>query len=345
MTYGIRNVVGVVKKSSGLSSSKGILFDYSSWPSWAQYAYDLMIGCHVAHALDFLVALVCYLWIFPETFKEAHVFKFGWMVKIVMYNIACEILFYGFWHHLTYASRFSLGVHSSKYNKKNQYEPNGKQVGYIWSTSGQLQREVLLTTLGWLQSSAYQIIITHLWASGKIPFYLDFWKYPVYSIFHLLLVTYWREFHFYWVHRAIHPWWSIKFGLSDGDIGAFLYKKFHSLHHKSYNPGPWSGLAMHPVEHMLYYTCTLLCLFFPLHPLHFLYAKFHADIAPIGGHDGHGDPCGGADFHYLHHSKFECNYGVPLINFDKLFGTFVPFDQSNNKMSPSVQKSSTTTTK
>eukprot|EP01111_Echinosteliopsis_oligospora_P010110 TRINITY_DN3087_c0_g1_i1.p1 TRINITY_DN3087_c0_g1~~TRINITY_DN3087_c0_g1_i1.p1 ORF type:complete len:154 (+),score=32.72 TRINITY_DN3087_c0_g1_i1:95-556(+) len=145
MTYGIRNVVGVVKKSSGLSSSKGILFDYSSWPSWAQYAYDLMIGCHVAHALDFLVALVCYLWIFPETFKEAHVFKFGWMVKIVMYNIACEILFYGFWHHLTYASRFSLGVHSSKYNKKNQYnfmlnhKKDMNQMENKWDIYGQHQ--------------------------------------------------------------------------------------------------------------------------------------------------------------------------------------------------------------
>ncbi len=35
-------------------------------------------------------------------------------------------------------------------------------------------------------------------------------------------------------------------------------RHFHSLHHKSYNPGPWSGLSMHPVEHLLYYTCTCL---------------------------------------------------------------------------------------
>lgn len=50
----------------------------------------------------------------------------------------------------------------------------------------------------------------------------------------------------------------------------------HSLHHKSRNPGPWSGLAMHPVEHLLYYTCTLLCLLYKAHPLHFLYAKVRA---------------------------------------------------------------------
>jgi hypothetical protein len=35
------------------------------------------------------------------------------------------------------------------------------------------------------------------------------------------------------------------------DPGRLLYKYVHSLHHKSYNPGPWSGLAMHPVGHSL----------------------------------------------------------------------------------------------
>lgn len=83
---------------------------------------------------------------------------------------------------------------------------------------------------------------------------------------------------------------------------------------------------MHPIEHFVYYTTTLLCLVFTLHPLHFLYAKFHADIAPIGGHDGYADPAGNADFHWLHHAKFECNYGVPLVDFDRLFGTWVDYE-------------------
>ena len=36
--------------------------------------------------------------------------------------------------------------------------------------------------------------------------------------------------------------------LTASSQGAFLYRHVHSLHHKSYNPGPWSGLAMHPIE-------------------------------------------------------------------------------------------------
>jgi len=33
------------------------------------------------------------------------------------------------------------------------------------------------------------------------------------------------------------------------------------------------------------------------------------------------------DFHYLHHAKYECNYGVPLVNFDGLFGTWMDYKE------------------
>ena len=102
---------------------------------------------------------------------------------------------------------------------------------------------------------------------------------------------------------------------------------------------------MHPVEHFLYYTCTLLPLVFTLHPMHFLYAKFHADIAPIGGHDGYADPAGGGDFHWLHHHRFECNYGVPLIDFDRLFGTWVDYEEWAAKQAEKNSKTAAVPTK
>ena len=42
-------------------------------------------------------------------------------------------------------------------------------------------------------------------------------------------VTFWREIHFYWVHRAMHPWFDLRKGLLDGDIGAFLYRWVRTL--------------------------------------------------------------------------------------------------------------------
>ena len=111
----------------------------------------------------------------------------------------------------------------------------------------------------------------------------------------------------------MHPWWDRKLGLMDGDVGAWLYRHAHSLHHKSYNPGPWSGLSMHPIEHFFYYSCAWLPpLLVAVHPLHFLYAKYHADISPIGGHDGYGEPSANGAHHWLHHAKFGlCVTGAP----------------------------------
>merc|ERR1712154_217646 len=98
------------------------------------------------------------------------------------------------------------------------------------------------------------------------------------------------------------------------DIGQFLYDHVHSLHHKSYNPGPWSGLSMHPIEHLFYYSCVWFpALFIPQHPIHFMGNKFHATISPAPGHDGYDSPIGGGAggyFHYLHHAHYECNYGT-----------------------------------
>ncbi len=39
------------------------------------------------------------------------------------------------------------------------------------------------------------------------------------------------------------------------------------------------------------------------------------------------EPVAGSDYHYLHHAKFECNYGVPFpVNLDKLFGTWADWE-------------------
>ena len=44
------------------------------------------------------------------------------------------------------------------------------------------------------------------------------------------------------------------------DVGLFLYKHVHSLHHKSKNPVAFSGISMHPVESALYYRCVACAL-------------------------------------------------------------------------------------
>lgn len=303
---------------------ESLLGDFGEWGNWV---WTLLIGCHCSHLVEYIVALLCYYLLYSDGawLEEAKVPRLGWMGRIVLFNLVCELSTFGFWHWFTYMSAQGKALQPVKFNPENQYEPSGKPVGFFRSETGHLEREITFNTLGWLQSAGWQILLTFLWARGSLPVYTDFWSRPVYSVALLLAPTYWREIHFYFAHRLIHPWWDRSLGLMDGDIGAFLYRHVHSLHHKSYNPGPWSGLSMHPVEHFIYYSCAWLPpLFMAVHPLHFLYTKFHADIAPVGGHDGKGPPSPGSDYHYLHHAKFECNYGTPFpINFDGLFGTWV----------------------
>jgi sterol desaturase/sphingolipid hydroxylase (fatty acid hydroxylase superfamily) len=279
--------------------------------------------------MEFAVALLCYAVFFADGSWETEcaTWQLGWVGRVVLFNLGCEVTFCGFWHWFVYVSDFRKGLQPHKFNPVNQYEKKPTdRVGMFSSTSGHLQREILFTTLGWLQSSAWQCAFMWGWASGRVPYYGRFWEHPGYSLAYLAAITYWREVHFYFVHRGMHPWWDRKNGLADGDVGAFLYRHVHSLHHKSYNPGPWSGLSMHPVEHLMYYSCTITPCLLQAHPIHFLYCKFHADIAPIGGHDGYDSPSANGDFHWLHHAKFECNYGVPWpVNMDKLCGTWLEY--------------------
>lgn len=325
----IKTVVGVVTNESrkGFLGTKNPLWggDWKNVKLGAEWTLDdvwtYTVGCHLAHLTEFLVALTAWFVFFSDgTWQtECADVRVGWMARVVAFNLTCEVMFVGGWHWLVYVSCFAAPLLPAKFNPMNPYE----------KTNTNIRREVTYTTLGWLQSAAWQILMMHLWASGRVPFYAGFFSHPLYSLFILAAVTYWREIHFYWCHRGMHPWFDRRKGLMDGDVGAFLYRHAHSLHHKSYNPGPWSGLSMHPIEHFLYYSCAWLPpLLFATHPLHFLYAKFHADIAPIGGHDGYDEPSANGDFHWLHHAKFECNYGVPFpIDFDKMFGTWVDYKE------------------
>jgi sterol desaturase/sphingolipid hydroxylase (fatty acid hydroxylase superfamily) len=104
----------------------------------------------------------------------------------------------------------------------------------------------------------------------------------------------------------------------------------HKLHHNNVNPGPWSGLAMHPVEHFLYFSVVAVFWIIPSNPLHAIFALLHAGLAPAPGHAGFDKVEIGKDSaidihtyeHYLHHKYFECNYSDGVVPLDKWFGTF-----------------------
>merc|ERR1712146_711353 len=57
-------------------------------------------------------------------------------------------------------------------------------------------------------------------------------------------------------------------------------------------------------------------------PFIMMWNGIHLLISPAASHSGWEDHFQSDQFHYLHHAKFECNYGTSGPPLDKMFGTF-----------------------
>jgi len=252
------------------------------------------------------VGVLSYQYLTPSLESCKH-FQLGWITVLFLRNQFLLWVFNGGWHFLFYQKRI--------YGQNKKYDPEWPSSGRKWLFGDQTYENVFWScTSGVIFWTFYEVLFMYGWANGKIPVYLNWWDHPIRSIVILFLIPLWREFHFYWVHRMIHC--------------KFLYQHVHSLHHKNVNPGPWSGLCMHPVEHLLYYTCVIIHYFVLSHPIHVFLNSQHAALTPAFGHLGFDGPWwngripGGDFFHYLHHRFFECNYGESTIPLDKFFGTY-----------------------
>jgi len=141
---------------------------------------------------------------------------------------------------------------------------------------------------------------------------------PVLLVFVALMA--WGDTHFYVVHRSLHE-------------SPFLYRHVHKIHHESYNPDCWSGLSFHPVEGVLYFSGLLLCTVLPIPYYVFFGQKLGVLLFPANGHLGYELPLDsdlakevlGSLHHYIHHTKFNYNYGSPSPFWDIVCGTeFIP---------------------
>jgi sterol desaturase/sphingolipid hydroxylase (fatty acid hydroxylase superfamily) len=126
---------------------------------------------------------------------------------------------------------------------------------------------------------------------------------------YMLLFSVWGDTHFYWVHRGLHS-------------HPILYNQIHKVHHESINTNPWSGLSFHPIESTAYFSAAAGVLFVPSCPLFALRLLVYGLIIfPNLGHHGYGyqEP-GYVNAHWIHHTKFNCNFGGTLT-WDLICGT------------------------
>jgi sterol desaturase/sphingolipid hydroxylase (fatty acid hydroxylase superfamily) len=255
-----------------------------------------------------ILAVVCW-WFFTPSLAQAARFQVWWIAEIYARNVVLLILVAGGLHLRLYVTRGQ----GTKYKYTNKWmatnDPKFLFKNQVWDNI------FWNLTSGALIWTAYEAVTLWLFANGKIP-YVDWRAHPVYCVLIMLLVPFLRQAHFYWAHLFTH--WRPVFNAS------------HYLHHKNINIGPWSGLTMHPIEHLIYFTGVLLHWVIPSHPIHAIYHLMHAGLSPAQGHTGfykwliRGERGLTADayFHYLHHRFFTVNYGVESVPFDKWFGTF-----------------------
>jgi len=155
------------------------------------------------------------------------------------------------------------------------------------------------------------------WSQGSGAAALLSWS-NLYLVLLTVGVFLWSVTHFYLNHRLLHVRW--------------LYDHAHYLHHRNVNTGPWSGIAMHPIEHVIYFSLFMLWWVVPAAPFIVVLTGIFNGVSPAISHSGfdrfevarhNGRTTAGGDyFHHLHHRFFECNYGNRPVPLDKLFGTF-----------------------
>ena len=176
-----------------------------------------------------------------------------------------------------------------------------------------MMKEVLRSVRGVAICTFYAAIINLFHASGSLPSnYVPFFFPTAVDVSMATLVLgavvqyLWADLHFYWTHRLLHTQW--------------LYKSVHKIHHESYNPDPFSGLSMHWFESAVYFSSApIMALVTPLYMFHAL--AIGLIIFPLEGHWGFGNwDNEGSINHYIHHSKFNWNYGSSPM-WDHIMGT------------------------
>ena len=269
------------------------------WKSWFIITENLIL---------IVVACISFFWFHPPL-EQAQTFSIEWVAKLYVRNILLLSAVAGGLHLYFYTF--------TQQGQKLKYDPRPlSKSGRQFTLGGQV-RDNMFWSLGsgvffW---TSYEALMFWAMANGWAPVLL--WvDNPVWFIFLFLLTPIWISFHFYWIHRLLH--WPP------------LYKLAHALHHRNINVGPWSGLSMHPLEHLLFFSSILIHFLVPAHPLHILFHMQHQSLTAATSHTGFENLLVkdsktlalGTFHHQLHHRYFEVNYGNLQMPWDKWFGSF-----------------------
>lgn len=254
-----------------------------------------------------VTAIVVWRW-FSPSLEQAETFQPGWILGIWLRNVVLVGLAAGLPHLWLYV--WKRQSDELRYDRR----PLGKDKR-LFLFNDQVKDNMFLSLVpAPIIGTAWESLGWWTYANGIAPT-ISFDSNPIWFLVLIALVPLWSVLYFSVGHWLLHR--------------GPAYTHVHSWHHKNVNVGPWSGLAMHPVEHVVLYADVLLFLVVPSHPIHLLYAMMHHTLGAPLSHTGYDElqvgpvavPLG--DFHHqLHHRFIECNYGGLESPIDDLLDAF-----------------------
>ncbi len=260
------------------------------------------------NALFLVMAFLVYRYLLPEQ-AVSRSLSLSWVLPVFLRNYLIMLLIAGGLH--LYFFTYRGQGKRLKYLASEDFEKSGK-----FSFRSQLRDNIFWSLAS--GATIWSIYETgYLWAMGNgvVPAF-SIIEHPIVFILWLLFIPILASSHFYLIHRLLH--WPP------------LYKSVHRLHHRNIHIGPWSGMSMHPVEHLIYISSVLVHFVIPSHPIIFLVHIYSRCLGPAFSHAGFEKllvkdkvAVDAADFHHqLHHRYFECNYGTVDAPWDRWFGSY-----------------------
>ncbi|MFN9233889.1 MAG: sterol desaturase family protein [Planctomyces sp.] len=170
----------------------------------------------------------------------------SWVALVFLSNFLFMLIIAGSLHLFLFT--FRLQGKQLKYDHRESHELSRKFTFHSQVRDNMFWSLVSGSTI-W---SIYEMLYFHGVARGAIPT-VTLTEHPFAFVLWLLAMPIITSSHFYATHRLLH--WPP------------LYRTVHRLHHRNIHIGPWSGMAMHPVEHAFYISSVLIHFIIQSHPV------------------------------------------------------------------------------
>ena len=275
-----------------------------------------------------LLSVVVWQYLTPSM-ETMQVLAPGWIAAIWLRNVVLLLLVAGGLHWWLYMRRRQ----DQDYKFNTQWMATNEPK-FLW---GDQVKDNMFWSLasGCTVWSAYESLTFWWYASGHITA-PTFAEAPAYTVLMVWFLFFWSTTHFYLNHRLLH-WQPI-------------YNVAHELHHRNTNTGPWSGISMHPLEHLIYFSVVFLWWFVPVHPVLIILLGIFHGLSPAVSHSGFNrlqlgkdlDIPAGDNFHHLHHRFFHVNYGNTTTPWDRWFGSWHDGKEAGRKVLKRRMRSQTT---